>query len=113
MHQSLNRKPHSLLLYQELKCSLLPSQKHTPVDPDYSEHNPAKLLSACKLPSEVKPLLIPHLHMPDDHMLIGKLVYQITQGETAKQRCAPVSMGNTFQDLPRLRETADNTKRYI
>jgi hypothetical protein len=28
-------------------------------------------------------------------------------------RCAPVSMGNTFQDLPRLRETANNTKRYI
>jgi hypothetical protein len=28
-------------------------------------------------------------------------------------RCAPVSTGNTFQDLPRLRETADNTERYI
>jgi hypothetical protein len=28
-------------------------------------------------------------------------------------RCAPVSMGNTFQNLPRLRETADNTERYI
>jgi hypothetical protein len=26
---------------------------------------------------------------------------------------APVSTGNTFQDLPRLRETADNTERYI
>jgi hypothetical protein len=26
---------------------------------------------------------------------------------------APVSMGNTFQDLPRLRETTDNTERYI
>jgi hypothetical protein len=25
---------------------------------------------------------------------------------------APVSTGNTFQDLPRLRETADNTERY-
>jgi hypothetical protein len=25
----------------------------------------------------------------------------------------PVSTGNTFQDLPRLRETADNTGRYI
>jgi hypothetical protein len=26
---------------------------------------------------------------------------------------APVSAANTFQDLPRLRETADNTERYI
>jgi hypothetical protein len=26
---------------------------------------------------------------------------------------ASVSTGNTFQDLPRLRETADNTERYI
>jgi hypothetical protein len=28
-------------------------------------------------------------------------------------RCAPVSMGNMFRDLPQLRETADNTERYI
>jgi hypothetical protein len=27
--------------------------------------------------------------------------------------CATVSAGNTFQDLPQLRETADNTERYI
>jgi hypothetical protein len=26
---------------------------------------------------------------------------------------APVSTGNTFQDLSRLRETADNNERYI
>jgi hypothetical protein len=26
---------------------------------------------------------------------------------------APVSTGNTFQDLPQLRETADNTESYI
>jgi hypothetical protein len=26
---------------------------------------------------------------------------------------APVSTSNTFQDLPRLRETTDNTERYI
>jgi hypothetical protein len=26
---------------------------------------------------------------------------------------APIFMGNMFQDLPRLRETADNTERYI
>ena len=25
----------------------------------------------------------------------------------------PVSTGNTFKDLPRLRKTVDNTKRYI
>jgi hypothetical protein len=28
-------------------------------------------------------------------------------------RCAPVSTVNTFQDLPRLSEIADNTERYI
>jgi hypothetical protein len=28
-------------------------------------------------------------------------------------RCGPVSTGNTFQDLLQLRETADNTDRYI
>jgi hypothetical protein len=27
--------------------------------------------------------------------------------------CAPVPTGNTFQDLPWLHETADNTERYI
>jgi hypothetical protein len=26
---------------------------------------------------------------------------------------APVPTGNTFQDLPRLHETTDNTERYI
>jgi hypothetical protein len=29
-----------------------------------------------------------------------------------KYRCAPVSTGNTFQDLLRLCETTDNTKHY-
>jgi hypothetical protein len=28
-------------------------------------------------------------------------------------RCAPVAAGNTFQDLPQLHETADNTECYI
>jgi hypothetical protein len=28
------------------------------------------------------------------------------------QSSAPISTGNTFQDLPRLRGTADNTERY-
>jgi hypothetical protein len=32
---------------------------------------------------------------------------------SAYYRYAPVSMGNTFQDPPRLRETADNTELYI
>jgi hypothetical protein len=30
-----------------------------------------------------------------------------------KIQVCPVSTGNTFQDLPRLNETADNTERYI
>jgi len=30
-----------------------------------------------------------------------------------KYRRTPVSVGNTFQDLPRLRETMDNTEHYI
>jgi hypothetical protein len=30
-----------------------------------------------------------------------------------KYRCAPVPTGKTFQDVPQLRETADNTERYI
>jgi hypothetical protein len=33
--------------------------------------------------------------------------------ENSKYKCASVYTGNTFQDLPRLRETADNTERYI
>jgi len=31
----------------------------------------------------------------------------------ADYRRTPVSAGKTFQDLPRLRETADNTESYI
>jgi hypothetical protein len=30
-----------------------------------------------------------------------------------KYRCAPVSVGNMFQDLLQLRETADNPESYI
>jgi hypothetical protein len=33
--------------------------------------------------------------------------------DKVEKSSAPVSTGNTFQDLPRLRETADNTERYI
>jgi hypothetical protein len=32
---------------------------------------------------------------------------------TNTYRCAPVFTGNTFQDLSRLRETADNAERYV
>ena len=39
--------------------------------------------------------------------------YIYIQTHTHTQRRTPVSAGNMFQDLPRLRETADNTKRYI
>jgi hypothetical protein len=37
----------------------------------------------------------------------------ILQFNKIKYRCALVSTGNTFQDLPRLRESANNTERYI
>jgi hypothetical protein len=37
----------------------------------------------------------------------------LTPEDKSRYRCAPVSTGDTFQDLPRLRETADNTERYI
>ena len=33
-------------------------------------------------------------------------------GEDEKYKWTAISTGNTFQDLPRLRETADNTERY-
>jgi len=33
--------------------------------------------------------------------------------EKIEYRRNPVTAGNTFQDLPRLRETADNTERYM
>jgi hypothetical protein len=39
--------------------------------------------------------------------------YAIKISVTVLQISAPVSTGNTFQDLPQLRETADNTERYI
>jgi hypothetical protein len=39
------------------------------------------------------------------------LIYRISDSRIYVS--APVFTGNTFQDLPRLRETADNTKRYI
>jgi hypothetical protein len=41
---------------------------------------------------------------------IKKLLNTITKNIYSS---APVSTGNTFQDLPRLREPADNTESYI
>jgi hypothetical protein len=38
--------------------------------------------------------------------------FQDILGVNKQHSSAPVSTGNTFQDLPRLRETADNTERY-
>jgi hypothetical protein len=38
---------------------------------------------------------------------------KIGRGVFRKYRLSPVSTGNTFQDLPRLRETTGNTERYI
>jgi hypothetical protein len=39
--------------------------------------------------------------------------YQRSSLKFVKYRRTPVSTGNTFQDLLRLHETADNTERYI
>jgi hypothetical protein len=40
------------------------------------------------------------------------LIYSCVRRYILSSR-APKSKGNTFQDLPRLGETADNTERYI
>jgi hypothetical protein len=37
----------------------------------------------------------------------------VTRKRSDKHSSAPVFTGNTFQDLPRLCETADNIERYI
>jgi hypothetical protein len=44
--------------------------------------------------------------------LLKKGLYTLFQ---QPEECSndPVFKGNTFQDLPQLRETADNTERYI
>jgi hypothetical protein len=44
----------------------------------------------------------------EDSSLLGSSAMSLV-----KYRCAPAPIGNMFQDLPRLRETADNTERYI
>jgi hypothetical protein len=43
--------------------------------------------------------------------MIKKLV-NVDPHVVAKYRFTPVFIGNTFQDLPRVLETADNTERY-
>jgi hypothetical protein len=42
--------------------------------------------------------------------VIGSIMYVLC---LLKYSSAPVSTGNTFQDLPQVCETADNTDRYI
>jgi hypothetical protein len=37
----------------------------------------------------------------------------VTTNKNSNYSSAPVSTGNTFQDLPRLPKTADNTEDYI
>jgi hypothetical protein len=49
-------------------------------------------------------------HMEKHTSLRSKLTATCT---VPKYSSAPVSTGNMFQDLPQLRETADNTERYI
>jgi hypothetical protein len=49
-------------------------------------------------------------------MVLGKfsiIFNSHTQSNRLYYITAPVSTGNTFQDLPRLREPADNNERYI
>jgi hypothetical protein len=40
-------------------------------------------------------------------------LYHHYRTDHSKNRRAPVSTGDTFKDLPRLRENADNTERYV
>jgi hypothetical protein len=43
----------------------------------------------------------------------SKTGHEIVEVGTVICRCAPVSVGNTFLDLPQLCETADDTERYM
>jgi hypothetical protein len=63
--------------------------------------------------------------MRGEKQLVGAILNQMSQRREGMNsihrrfadleiyRCAPVSTGNTFQDPPRLSETADNTERYM
>jgi hypothetical protein len=48
---------------------------------------------------------------PEGNPLLGRPIGVITNviNDESEYSIAPVSMSNTFQDLTRLRETADNT----
>jgi len=54
-------------------------------------------------------LQIPSRH---NHSFLYKIVF-LDVSHLINYRRTPVSAGNTFQHLPRLRETADNTERDI
>jgi hypothetical protein len=55
------------------------------------------------------------------HFMVYRLLYHLMPCNLScwkccdikQYRCAPVSAGNIFQDLLRLREIMDNTERYI
>jgi hypothetical protein len=55
-----------------------------------------------------------HKHAGFLHRKLSILWLKVPRGtaRTGMYSSAPVSTGNTFQDLPWLRETADNTERY-
>jgi hypothetical protein len=52
---------------------------------------------------------------PEGNPLLGRPIGVMTNviNDKSEYSSAPVSASNTFQDLTRLRETADNTGRYI
>jgi hypothetical protein len=90
-------------------CSLLLKQfeKNLP----HTNHCIAKMLHRiawdCKLPSM---LFQASMFRTFQRILDSKLEKDKVSVEL---QADPMSTGNTFQDLPRLRETADNNERYI
>jgi cytochrome c oxidase assembly protein Cox11 len=52
----------------------------------------------------------------EENLVLGKTnntYHKIISRKQKQYNCAPVSTGNTFQDLLRLCENAGNTERYI
>jgi hypothetical protein len=52
------------------------------------------------------------MHREANYHEVGGFAFHI-KSAVKIEGSAPVSTGNTFQDLPRLRQTTDNTERYI
>jgi len=46
-------------------------------------------------------------------LMLFALPQELAAADCCYYRRTPVSTGNTFQDLPRLRQTADNIESYI